>query len=112
MQIFLESVDRAIWDVVLNGLFVPVNVVNDVQEPKPFSQWTVDENRCAQYDVKAKNIILSALTLDEFYMISVYTSAPEMWKILRVTHEGTEDVKRARKNLLIQGYEMFRMQQG
>ena len=30
MQIFLESVDRGIWDVMLNGLFVPVNVVNDV----------------------------------------------------------------------------------
>jgi len=36
MQIFLGSVDRGIWNVVLNGSFVPVNVVNDVQEPKPF----------------------------------------------------------------------------
>jgi len=44
MQIFLESVDRGIWDTVVNGPFVPVNVVNDVQEPKPFSQWTADEN--------------------------------------------------------------------
>jgi len=38
MQIFLESVDRGIWDVVLDGPFIPVNVINDVQEPKPFSQ--------------------------------------------------------------------------
>jgi len=30
MQIFLESVDRGIWDAVLNGPFVPVNIVNDV----------------------------------------------------------------------------------
>jgi len=37
MQIFLESVDRGIWDAVLNGPFVPINIVNDVQEPKPFS---------------------------------------------------------------------------
>jgi len=43
----LESVDRGIWDVVINALFVPVNVVNDVQEPNPFLQWTVDENRWA-----------------------------------------------------------------
>ena len=35
-----------------------------------------------------------------------------MWEILRATHEGTDDVKRARKNSLIQEYEMFRMQQG
>ena len=45
MQIFLESVDRGIWDAVLNGPFVPINIVNDVQEPKPFLQWTTDENR-------------------------------------------------------------------
>jgi len=111
-QIFLESFDRGIWDAVLNGPFVPVNIVNDVQEPKPFSQWTADENRRAQYDVKARNIISSALTLNEFYRISVCTSAQEMWKILRVTHEGTDDVKRALKNSLIQEYEMFHMQQG
>ena len=104
MQIFLESVDRRIWDAVVNG-----NVVNDVQEPNPFSQWTTDENRRAQYDVKARNIISSALTLDEFYRISVCTSAQEMWEILRVNHEGTDDVKRARKNSLIQEYEMFRV---
>jgi len=80
MQIFLESIDRSIWNTILNGPFVPVNIINEVQEPKSFAQWTVDENRRAQYDVKARNIILSALTLDEFYRIFVCTSACEMWK--------------------------------
>ena len=109
MQILLESVDRGIWDDVLNGPFVPFNIVNEVQEAKPFAQWTDDENRRAQYDVKAINIISSSLTLDEFYRISVYTSAREMWEILQVTHEGTDDVKRARKNSLIHEYEMSRL---
>ena len=31
---------------------------------------------------------------------------------LEVTHEGTNDVKRARKHTLIQKYEMFRMLKG
>jgi len=30
-----------------------------------------------------------------------------MWETLRFTHEGRNDVKRARKNSLIQDYEMF-----
>jgi len=30
--------------------------------------------------------------------------------VLKVTHEGTNDVKRARKHALIQEYELFRMQ--
>jgi len=47
MQISFESVDMGIWDAVINGLLVLVNVVDDVQEPKPFLQWTADENRRA-----------------------------------------------------------------
>ena len=35
-----------------------------------------------------------------------------MWDILEVTHEGTSDVKRARKHALIQEYELFRMKPG
>jgi len=35
-----------------------------------------------------------------------------MWDILEVTHEGTTNVKLARKHALIQEYELFRMQQG
>ena len=35
-----------------------------------------------------------------------------MWDVLEVTHEGTDEVKRARKNTLIQEYEMFRMKAG
>ena len=112
MQIFLESINRGIWDAILNGPFVPTITVNNLQEPKLFSQWTAEENSRAKYDVRARNIISSSLTLDEFYRISVCTSAQEMWEILRVAHEGTYDVKCARKNSLIQEYEMFRMQQG
>ena len=59
-------------------MFVPVNVVNDGQEPKPFSQCTVNKNRWAQYDVQARYIISSTLTLDEFYRILVYTSVHEI----------------------------------
>jgi len=35
--------------------------------------------------------------------------AKEIWKMLEVTHEGTMDVRRARKHILISEYETFRM---
>jgi len=72
MQIFLEFVDKVIWDVVVNRPFILVITINDVQEAKPFGQWTVDESRRIQFVVRARNIMLSALTLDEFYRISIY----------------------------------------
>jgi len=112
MKIFLESVDKGVWDAVVNGPFQPIKVVEGKTVLKEFSQWTLDENKRAHYDVRAKNIISSALTLDEFYRVSVCESAKEMWDVLEVTHEGTNEVKRARKNTLIQEYEMFRMKNG
>jgi len=35
-----------------------------------------------------------------------------MWDTLEVTHEGTNDVKRAREHTLVQEYEMFKMLKG
>jgi len=109
MKIFLESVNKQVWDVVVNGPFQPIKVVEGKNVPKEFSQWTPDENKRAHYDVRAKNIISSKLTLDEFYKVSGCESTKKLWDVLEVTHESTNEVKRARKNTLIQEYEMFRM---
>jgi len=48
--------------------------------------------------------------MDEFFRVSQCNSAKEMWEVLEVTHEGTNDVKLWRKHSLIQEYELFRMQ--
>ena len=76
------------------------------------SQWADAENKKAKFDCIAKNIITSALNSDEFFRISQCASTKEMWDTLEVTHEGTNDVKRARKHTLILEYEMFRMLKG
>ena len=112
MQIFMESIDSEIWETVTNGPLLPIVVIKNLQESKPREQWNADDRRRSQQDVRARNIISSALTVDEFYRISTCKTAQEMWETLRVTHEGTDDVRRARRNTLIQEYEMFRMKQG
>jgi len=101
MKIFIESIDRGIWNAIVNGPFIPMHVVDFVHVAKKM-----------QYDCVANNIITSVLNLDEFFRVSQCISPKEMWDILEVTHEGTTDVKRARKHELIQEYELFRMQLG
>jgi len=59
------------------------------------------ESKRAQFDCIAKNIISSPLNSDEFFRVSQCALAKEMWDILEVTHEGTTDVKKARKHALI-----------
>jgi len=72
--------------------------------------WNAIESKKAQLDYMTKNIITSTLNLDEFFKVSQFSSAKEIWDILKVTHERTSDVKRTRKHTLIQEYELFRMQ--
>ncbi|CAJ1973342.1 unnamed protein product [Sphenostylis stenocarpa] len=54
-----ESVDRDVWDAILNGPFVPKITENGVDVLKPISRWTAEESRKAQFDVRARNIISS-----------------------------------------------------
>jgi len=112
MKIFIESIYQWIWDAIINGPYTPKHIVDDVQVNKPWTQCNEEERRRAQYDCNAKNILTSSLNMDEFFRVSQCKSAKEMWEVLEVTHEGTNDVKRARKHALIQEYELFKMKQG
>jgi len=112
MKIFIESIDRGIWNAIVNGPYIPVSDVNGISVVKPYDELTAIENKCVHYDCVAKNIITSPLNLDEFFRLSQCSSAKEVWDILEVTYEGTNDVTRARKHTLIQEYELFIMQQG
>ncbi|XP_068487075.1 uncharacterized protein [Phaseolus vulgaris] len=112
MKICVESLDKGIWDAFENGPIIPKLENDGSSIEKPWSQWTDAENKKAKFDCIAKNIITSALNSDEFFRISHCASAKEMWDTLKVTHEGTNDVKRARKHIVIQEYEMFIMLKG
>ena len=64
-----------------------------------------------QYNLKANNIITSALGMNEYFKVSNCKNAKEMWDTLQVTHEGTTNVKRSKINTLTHEYELFRMNQ-
>jgi len=108
-QIVIEFIDKGIWDAIVNGPYTPKCVVDNKQVDKPWSEWTDEERRRVEYDCNAKNIITSSLSMDEFFRVSQCKNAKEMWDVLEVTHEGTSEVKRARKHALIQEYELFKM---
>ena len=66
-----------------------------------------DKKRKVQDDQKAKKILTFGLSSDEFFHTTRCKSAKEIWKMLKITHKGTADVKRARKNTLVFEYEAF-----
>jgi len=47
--------------------------------------------------------------MDKFFRVSQCKSEKEMCEVLEVTHEGTNEVNKARKHALIQEYKLFKM---
>ena len=94
----------------MNRPYTPKCVVENKYMDKPWIEWTKVERRRTPYDCTRKNILTSSLNMDEFCRASQCKSAKDMWDVLEVTHEGTNNVKRARKHALIQEYDLFKMQ--
>ena len=46
---------------------------------------------------------------NEYNRICQYKSAKEIWRLLKVTHEGTNQIKESKINLLVHNYELFLM---
>ncbi|XP_068477219.1 uncharacterized protein [Phaseolus vulgaris] len=90
MKIFMESIDMGIWDAVANRPFIPMQVVKEETVKKPWSEWRKTERKKAQYDSLAKNIITSALNMDEFFRVSQCNSAKEMMQ----SEESIADVQK------------------
>lgn len=86
--------------------------VDDKSIIKPRNEQTNDEKNKVQFNLRAKNIVTSALNRGEFYMILNCETAKKMWDTLQVTHKGTSEIKRARTNTLIREYELFMMEKG
>ena len=112
MSIFMRAYDYEMWDVVLDGSYVPMKTKagSEALEPKVRSEWTELEIKKVQVNYKAINTLRCALNPTEFNRISTCKTAKEIWDKLKVTHEGTSKVKESKIALLSNQYEMFKMQ--
>ena len=48
---------------------------------------------------------------NEYNRICQRKSAKEIWRLLEITHEGTNQVKESKINLLVHNYELFSMKE-
>ena len=111
MNIFMRSYDYKMWDVVLDGPYVPTKTGTGVEAlvPKLRSKWSESEVKRVQVNFKAINTLHCALNPTEFNRISTCKTEKEIWDKLKVTHERTSQVKESKIALLSNQYEMFKM---
>ena len=69
---------------------------------KPEKDWDEHNNKQAQLNAKAMNVLYYALDANEFNRISTYSSIKKNWDRFGVTHEGTNQVKESKINILVQ----------
>jgi len=107
-SIHIQSVDMDVWDAMVNGRFQPQVVANGVAQGKPKADWCNDDKKKVQYDLRARNILISFLGVNEYHSVSHCKIAKTMWGALETLHEGTDDVKQSKINTL----ELFCMEDG
>ena len=66
LNVFMESINRYIWQMVVNGYTISSQVVEDKTIEKPFESWSHEEIKKVKSDSKVVSIIQSSLNCDEF----------------------------------------------
>ena len=93
MTWYLESLDLEMWKTILYGYTFPIKDVSGCKIPKALDGYSLEENRKFQLNYKAIYIIVCAIDRNEYNKISQCKTTKEVWRILEVTHEGTNQVK-------------------
>ncbi|GAV58565.1 LOW QUALITY PROTEIN: zf-CCHC domain-containing protein/DUF4219 domain-containing protein/UBN2 domain-containing protein, partial [Cephalotus follicularis] len=108
MTIFLQSLDYQLWHIIVNGPRMPTKTVEGVVSLKPEDEFNDKDFRILQLNSKAKHVLFCAVGPNEFNRISSCDTAKEMWDLLEVTYEGTNQVK-SKISMLVHEYELFLM---
>ncbi|GAV90817.1 zf-CCHC domain-containing protein/DUF4219 domain-containing protein/UBN2 domain-containing protein, partial [Cephalotus follicularis] len=109
MTIFLQSLDYQLWHIIVNGPRMPTRTIEGVVSPKPKNEYNDTDFRMLQLNSKAKHVLFCAVGPNELNRISSCESAKEMWDLLEVTYECTNQVKESKISMLVHEYELFIM---
>ncbi|GAV75366.1 zf-CCHC domain-containing protein/UBN2 domain-containing protein [Cephalotus follicularis] len=109
MTIFLQSLDYQLWHIIVNGPRMPTRTIEGVVSPKPENEYNDNDFRMLQMNSKAKHVLFCVVGPNEFNRIYSCDSAKEMWDLLEVTYEGTNQVKESKISMLVHEYELFMM---
>ncbi|WKA01419.1 hypothetical protein VitviT2T_019701 [Vitis vinifera] len=111
MTWYLQSTDLDVWDVIEDGPTFPTKLVDGVLVPKPKQEWNELDRRNFQLNAKVVFTLQCAMDRNEYNRICQCKSAKEIWRLLEITHEETNQVKESKINLLVHNYELFSMKE-
>ena len=100
MEMYIKSTRYRLWNIITK---------EDIPITKEEAEWTSKEFEILELKNKARYAITCALSRTEYNRFSSYKTAKTLWNALKVSHEGTEDVRQRKAATLQREYEMFSM---
>ncbi|GJT97378.1 zf-CCHC domain-containing protein [Tanacetum coccineum] len=108
-ETYVKSKDLDLWHVITDGDFPPIqnNPETKKDEVVPFHKQNDDLKKKLAKNNEAKMVIYNALPCKEYERIFMCQTAKEIWDTLLITHQGNNQVKANKIDLLVQQYEQF-----
>ena len=114
MLMYLEASNPDYIDMINDGLYLPRKIVpQTTKEPERFilkekSEWSPYEKIEVLKDVKVKTILHNSLDHVMSNRVVACKTAKEIWDALEIQCQGTKEIKKNRRAILIQEYEYFK----
>ncbi|GJX81977.1 retrovirus-related pol polyprotein from transposon TNT 1-94 [Tanacetum coccineum] len=98
-----------LWHVITDGNFPPIQFNPETKKDETVSFHKQDDNlkKKLAKNNEAKMVIYNALSRKEYERIFMCQTAKEIWNTLLITHQGNNQVKANKIDLLVQQYEQF-----
>ena len=116
MNCYLMAMDNKLWDIMLDGLFIPTTKVKDSEITrvvlKTRQQYNEVEKKKIEKGYKLKKLLVCAIGAEEYNLISACETTKDIWDCLWTAHEGTKHVKESNVDMLTSQYENFTMKKG
>ena len=102
MENYIQAEDYELWMLIKNGPLIPKKIKEDdtsiIKKPEEFDG---EDCKMMEKNAKAKKFLYFGLGHDEYTRIFECESAKDIWDALQVAHEGTNQVKQTRIELLM-----------
>ena len=111
MHDYLMDEDSGLWDVVLDEIFILASEVKNGEKtrvfPKTRQQFNEADRKNTEKGYKAKKLLVCGIGAEKYNCISAYESTKEIWDGLRTAHEGIDQAKESKVDMLTSQYEKF-----
>ena len=97
------------WKTILLGYTFLKKDADGNKIKKSLEEYDEEENREFKLNYRAIYILVCAMDRTEYNRICQCKKAKEAWRILEITHKGTNQVKDSKVRIIFNDYEMFEM---